>query len=129
MTQKLLNAGKNGEFCYDYKYDILLFKIKNREYFKSFDFDGVVIDMDKEGFLTGVQIFDAAKMFKVPKSALRDIKEWDFRAQIEGKVITVQLSFKAMLRNKEITRISENIQRETSSPIGDSQSVCALATT
>ena len=45
-----------GEVDYDYKHDILFFKTKDRQYSKSIELlDNIVIDVDKSGFLVGIQ--------------------------------------------------------------------------
>ena len=44
IAQKHL-TGK-GEFLYDYKYDILTFKMRNRNYKHSFEFQNFVADVD-----------------------------------------------------------------------------------
>ena len=72
MIQKRLEG--KGEVDYDFKHDILFFKTKEREYAKSIELlDNLVIDVDKEGFLTGIQIFDAAKYLNIDKKSLLNI--------------------------------------------------------
>ena len=52
MEIKHLDAKGNGEVDYDYAHDIILFKVKDREYSKSVEFEDLVLDIDKEGFIT-----------------------------------------------------------------------------
>ena len=66
MANKHLDGKGKGEYSYDYKNDVMFFKIKNRDYLKSIDFDNFVADIDKEGYITGVRIFDATRIFKLP---------------------------------------------------------------
>ena len=62
---------KKGEMDYDYKHDILFFKTKDRKYSKSIELlDNLVVDVDKEGFLVGIQIFDASLYLNVDKKNL-----------------------------------------------------------
>ena len=49
------NFEGKGEFDYDYKHDILFFKIKEREYGKSIETNNLIIDIDKEEYLVGIQ--------------------------------------------------------------------------
>jgi uncharacterized protein YuzE len=69
-----MNAKSNRNTCritYDRAYDVLTLRIGEREYNKSIESDNVVLDLDKEGRITGVRIFDAAKMFGIDKRTLK----------------------------------------------------------
>ena len=127
MTKRHLNARGKGEYTYDYDNDILLFKIKNRDYKISIDFGNLVFDVDTEGFITGLQIFDASKIFKLPKKALKKIKNFEFNADVEGKVITAQLTFTCEMRNKAITHGQDFIREALSTSIQNSEVVCSVA--
>lgn len=100
MKPKHLDGRGKGEVSYDYKYDILIFKTKNRNYKQSFEFQNFVMDVDEENFITGIRIFDASKVFGFEKHALRDIVYWEFTANIENNVITVKFKFSCKMRNK-----------------------------
>ncbi len=91
-----------GEFIYDYKYDILTFKMKNRNYKKSIEFHNFVIDIDDKNYITGIRIFDASKVFKVSKYVLKHIVKGEFKAIIENKILTININFVGKQRNKLI---------------------------
>ena len=122
MEIKHLDAKGNGEVDYDYAHDIILFKVKDREYSKSVEFEDIVLDIDKEGFITGIQIFNASNMFKVEKESLNEIKNWNFEIKVENNVIFVQLTFEIVKRNKIIERV-QNIIRKSPSLLKNSE-VC-----
>lgn len=122
MEIKHLDARGNGEVDYDYIHDILFFKIKDRDYSKSVEFEDIVLDIDKEGFITGIQIFNASNMFKVEKEPLKEIKKWAFEIKVEDNVIFVQLTFEIIKRNKIIERV-QNIVRKSPSLLRNSE-VC-----
>ncbi len=126
MTMKHLNAKGEGAFDYDYKNDTLFFKIKNRKYDISIEFDDIVVDVDKEGFMTGVQIFGASKMFKIPKEGLRNIKYFEFDTKAEGNIITIRVLFRYARRNKMLIERGENLMREASAPLKDSEVLCTI---
>lgn len=111
MKNKYLDAKGMGEVIYNYDDDILLFKIKDRDYLESIDFDNLIIDLDTKGFITGVRIFDASKLFGLQKVALSKIRYFEFNAKIEGKIVSMQFKFKCEFRNKPITQ-GENLVRE-----------------
>ena len=123
---KHLEAKNKGEVDYDFKEDTLFFKIKNREYLKSIDFDDLVVDIDKEGFITGIQIFGASKLFKLSKEALRNVKHMSFNTKVENKVITLEFQFACMQRNKVVEMRGQNLVRESDSPLTEGDVLCTV---
>lgn len=123
---KHLDAKGKGENDYDFANDVLFFKVKNREYDHSIELDDIVLDVDNEGYITGIQIFDASKMFNIEKDALRNVQKWEFTVRTEGKVIFIQLMFEMVRRNKFIER-GQNLIRESSSLLTDSEVMCGTA--
>ncbi|MCD4760017.1 DUF2283 domain-containing protein [archaeon] len=93
-----------GKVDYDYNYDILFFKISQREYKKSIELDNIVLDVDKEGFIVGMQIFGASKFLNLTKAVLLKIPNWNFQSNVDGKRIEVRLTFQVMVRNKIIEK-------------------------
>ncbi len=125
---KHLNAKGKGEYSYDYRNDILLFKVKDRDYMKSLDFDNLVVDIDKEGFITGLRIFDASKIFRLQKLALKNLKNFEFSAKIEKRIVSIQLRFNSILRNKSTIKQGQDFIREAlRSKINDSEVLCTVA--
>jgi len=100
MEKKHLEA--KGEWDYDFKYDILSFKVKNREYLKSIEINNIVLDLDSENFLVGVQIFEASKFLNLDKRRLRDIPNWRFDGKIEDNIAEMRLTFQVKVRNQII---------------------------
>ena len=128
MTEKQLNALGKGEVIYDYENDLLSFKVKNRDYLKSIDFDNIVVDIDTEGFITGLRVFDATKIFKMEKLTLKNIKHFEFNAKVEDKIISLQLRFTTELRNKISVMHGQDFIREAiNSQIKDSEVQCTVA--
>lgn len=89
-----------GEMDYDYANDILFFKIKNREYDFSVEFQNMVIDIDEEKFIVGIQIFEASKFLRMSKVNLREIPKWRFNAKLENNTIEIRLDYQLKVRNK-----------------------------
>jgi len=61
------NYAEPGEIDYDFEYDILFFKVKNKEYSKSVEVNNLVIDFDSHNLLSGIQIFEASKFLGLEK--------------------------------------------------------------
>lgn len=128
MKGRYLEAKGMGQYTYDYVNDLLLFKIKDRDYLKSLDFDNLIVDIDKEGFITGLRIFDASKIFNIPKLALKNIQSFRFNARIEDKKVTIQLEFIPVLRNKPLIKQGQNVVREAiGSEVRNSDVLCTVA--
>jgi len=98
--ERILEA--EGEMDYDYVNDILLFKIKDREYNFSIEFQNMVIDIDNEKFIVGIQIFDASKFLKISKEHLRKITKWQFKARLQSNQFRIDLYYQIVIRNKTI---------------------------
>ena len=122
-----LDGTGNGETKYDYSNDVLLLKIKDRDYKKSIELDNLVVDFDSEDFIYGLRIFDASKVLELPKESLRNIQKFDFKAMVEDNIIYIKLSFVATLRNKGLIRQGQDIVREAETDIEDSEMVCTVA--
>ncbi len=99
-----------GEMNYDYVNDLLFFKVKDREYDFSFEFQNMVIDVDKEKFITGIQVFDASKFLGMQKINLREIPKWQFKARINKGIIELRLFYQLKIRNKTIEKTPIIIQ-------------------
>lgn len=96
-----------GKFDYDYIHDILLFTIKDRLYDRSIELGDVIIDLDTEENIMGVQIFEVSKQTGISKAHFRDIKKFGFEGVIRKldenrSLIEVKLDFILLVRNKEI---------------------------
>jgi len=102
-----------GEMDYDYVNDILFFKVKGREYDFSMEFQNMVIDVDKEKFIVGIQIFDAAEFLDLQKTDLRSIPKWQFKARIDHGVIEIRLFYQIIVRNRIIEKNPIIIQDNT----------------
>jgi hypothetical protein len=123
-----LNGKGKGEHAYDYAHDILLFKIKNRDYKRSVDFGNIIVDVDTEGFITGLRVIDASKVFGMSKIALKNVKEFGFDTRVEDKVVHIQLRFSAVLRNKSVIQQRQDFVREAlHADLRNGEVVCTVA--
>ncbi len=100
MIKNQLRDG-SCEWIYDIQNDLLHFKIKEREYDFSLEFENFVMDVDTQGFITGISIFDATKIFSADKNLLKNIHKIEFQAEIKRGILSVLLRFISTMRNKE----------------------------
>ncbi len=130
MAEKHLDGSGKGEFVYDFNNDILMFKVKDRDYQNSVEFQNFVADIDTEGFVTGIRVFDASYVFGIDKYTLKHIIKWEFKTVVESGMITIRLAFVGQVRNKEIP-VENFTQQLTTSLSGydltDSSVECAVA--
>ncbi len=130
---KIKKLKGTGEVDYDFNNDILFFKTKNREYEQSIELDGIVLDVDTAGFITGVQIFDASNFLKIDKVKLRDIPKWAFNTKAEripesGLIrIEIRIEFKVRLRNKLVEKNPIILPQPVDISLPDSELVCVAA--
>jgi uncharacterized protein YuzE len=87
---------------YDFQNDILYMSAKQREYEFSEEVDELVIDLDKNKKIIGLEIFDASEKFNIDKVKLQNLKgsKWLFEA--DKKKLYIKISLTIILRNKEI---------------------------
>ncbi|MBI2232924.1 MAG: DUF2283 domain-containing protein [Candidatus Aenigmarchaeota archaeon] len=115
-----------GEMDYDYSNDILFFKSKNREYSRSKEFSNIVLDINKDDFIVGIQIFDASKFLRIPRIALRNVPKWQFQATILDNKIEIRLVFQVVYRNKRIEK-NPIIMTETEDNLPNSRLIAVEA--
>lgn len=121
MNKKL--EALKGEFLYDHQYDILTFKLKDRNYKMSIEFQDFVIDIDDKGFIIGIRIFDASRVSGLSKIALRNMKHGEFNASIQDNIVTVRFKFVAVLRNRimPLFKETERFTQQFTAPLGKNQ--------
>ncbi len=114
-----------GEMDYDFKHDILFFKTKDRKYAKSIELlDNIVVDVDKEGFLVGIQIFDASEFLNLDKKELLSIPKWVFNANVyDGNKIDIRLTFQIKVRNKIVEK-NPIIAQQINQKLPNSEMIC-----
>lgn len=123
---KQLRANGKGKFTYDTKNDLFCFKVDERDYDHSIEFDEIIIDLDSKGIVTGIRIFDASEIFQVQKEVLEKISHFEFTTKVEDKVITVHLKFTSS-NEKEKMIHGYDFVREASRSLQDAE-VYASAT-
>ena len=102
-----------GIYDYDYENNILLFKRKNGSYDHSRDYDGFIIDLDIDKSIRGIQLFDASKMLRISKTALKNIIQFEFFIETKENLLSVQLRFKTEERNKFALHYYQDFIRES----------------
>ena len=63
--------GKRKIFSYDGKYDILYLRLKDTDYNNSVEFPNAVVDLDKDGLVICIRIFEASKVFGISEDLIQ----------------------------------------------------------
>jgi len=131
MNGKKKELKEKGEFDYDYQHDTLFFKVKDRPYDKSIEMGSLVVDIDEEGFVVGLQIFGASDYFRIGKNHLRIANMWKMWANVEKvseseSVIEIRLLFQVLVRNR-IVEQRPIITQSVKDSLEDSRVVCVPA--
>jgi uncharacterized protein YuzE len=121
MKERLLKG--KGEWDYDYRYDTLFFKVKDRKYRNSLEMGNLVVDIDSENFVVGLQIFSASKFLGIPKLHLREDVQFQLNAKIDKGIIQVSLAFNIKIRNHIIQKNPIFVQPNTEG-LPNSQLLC-----
>jgi uncharacterized protein YuzE len=121
MKSKYLKG--KGEVDYDYKYDTLFFKTANREYAQSIEADNIILDVDKKGFIVGMQILEASKFLNASKLGLLKVAQWKYRAKVHEGKIEIRLVFNIVIRNKIVEK-NPIIMQPTNQSLPNSELVC-----
>lgn len=117
--ERHLDARGKGELSYDYVHDVLIFKIKDRDYKMSVEFQNFAIDIDSEDFVTGIRIFDVSKVSGLKRIVFKNLIHGEFKASIKDKIISVRLNIVGKLRNRIIPIFSkeQNFTQQISAPV------------
>jgi uncharacterized protein YuzE len=70
--------------------DLFLYH-NNIKYESSVDLGNVILDLDAEGSPIGLEILDASKLFKVPKSSLQNIQTVKAEISISSEIIEIKI--------------------------------------
>ena len=125
MKLKHLEATEKGAMDYDLENDILFLKVAGRTYARSVELDDIVVDLDQEGAVIGVQVFDVSALFALDKAVLQHVQQWQFSVKIEQNVITIQIFLEFHANGKVVERM-QNLVRESPLASENSEVVCAL---
>lgn len=93
-----------GKYDYDEEYDILYVGAPEKGYAYSIEIDNGVVDIDKEGKICGIQIFDASECLGVEKECLRKKHKWSFSAEVYENRLILRVIVQIRQKNKIIEK-------------------------
>jgi hypothetical protein len=93
-------------FDYDLENDSLFFNYKGIDYKKSTRIANIILDLGVDGSPVGAEILNASKMFKVPKSAIKDLKSFHAEISISKETIEMKFTISVVVRNRKTEKFA-----------------------
>jgi uncharacterized protein YuzE len=93
-------------FDYDFENDSLFFNYKGIDYKTSIMIDNIILDLGVDGSPVGAEILKASKMFKVSKSAIKNLKNFYAEISISKETIEMKFTIAVIIRNRETEKIA-----------------------
>src|SRR5659263_148057 len=93
-------------FDYDLENDSLLFNYKGIDYKTSIRIDNIILDLGVDGSPVGAEILNASKMFKVPKSAIKNLKNFYAEISISKESIEMKFTISVVVRNHKTEKFA-----------------------
>lgn len=116
---------KTAKWNYDYQEDILYIRVNNENYLESLETEDIIIDLNNNNKIIGIEINKASIKFKLDKISLKNIKNGIFKIITKKNKIEISLQIKSSIRNKT-TSSNLNIQKLISKSLIPSESSFAI---
>lgn len=100
----MVHKSTANKYDYDFQNDTIFFYVDNDKYVSSMDLDGIILDLNEDNFIMGIEILNASKKFNSSKAGLRDIHHFSATIEISKKNIEVSMKLEIVKRNKLIDR-------------------------
>jgi uncharacterized protein YuzE len=95
-------------FDYDLENDSLLFNYKGIDYKTSIRIDNIILDLGVDGSPVGAEILNASKIFKVPKIALKNPKNFYAEISISKESIEMKFTISVVVRNHKTEKFASS---------------------
>ena len=86
----------------DFQIDSLLVYSGETTYKESIELDGIIIDVNNEDNLTGIEVLDVSQKFNISKTDILNIKQFNGIIEINKETIKITMKIKFSKRNKLI---------------------------
>jgi uncharacterized protein YuzE len=96
-------------FDYDLENDSLLFNYKGTDYKTSTRIENIILDLGVNGAPVGAEILNASKMFKVPKSAIKNLKNFYAEISISKESIEMKFTISVVVRNHKTEKTATSL--------------------
>lgn len=100
-----------GRYRYDPEYDTLTYRLDGR-YARSLELDDVVLDLDPDGAIIGLRVFEASSLFGLDRANLAQVSDFRFSAQRADGVVSIDVSFVPLSNGEPLLRQRQSIVRD-----------------
>jgi uncharacterized protein YuzE len=96
-----------SKFDYDFENDTIFFYGTDKKYKTSIDIDDIILDVGEDNSAIAIEILDASKKFKVPKSDLSNILHFNAEISVSKETIKVIMKLVIKKRNGLVNKFTE----------------------
>ena len=96
-----------SKFDYDFENDTIFFYGTDKKYKTSIDIDNIILDVGEDNSAIAIEILDASKKFKVPKSDLSNILHFNAEISVSKETIKVIMKLVIKKRNGLVNKFTE----------------------
>jgi uncharacterized protein YuzE len=96
-----------SKFDYDFENDTIFFYGIDKKYKTSIDIDDIILDVGEDNSAIAIEILDASKKFKVPKSDLSNILHFNAEISVSKETIKVIMKLVIKKRNGLVNKFTE----------------------
>lgn len=126
MTETIIKR-KVDAADYDAQNDSFFVYSKEAKYKSSIDLGDIILDIDEDNSIMGVEILGASLKFGISKYDVQHYRRLNVTIEITEKVIDVKLTLSFLKRNTEVSRFTEaSAINSISLPVG-SESLAIVA--
>lgn len=91
-----------GKIDYDHLNDSIFLFAESEEYkISKMIGNNIIIDFNKDGQVTGLEVLSASKVFRMSKEALRNLKNVKLRLEVTEESVTMHLIMTSLVRNAQ----------------------------
>jgi len=88
-----------GEHNYRFEDDILFIRPLSRDYSSSVQLENFILDLDAEGKIVGIELFNASKLFNIPKAFLKNILKGNVQIVVDNNILRIEIKLESEVRN------------------------------
>ncbi len=107
-----------GKMDYDEENDLLFFSLTRSEYLHSLELHDIIVDLDKENKIMGIEMFNAAKLLNVSPNSIIDTIQCMINIIVHKGKLQIHFFFK-IEHHGEIIQKEQVITQVISSSIPD----------
>ena len=94
-----MKSAKKAKVRYYFEEDIFSGRPLKRSYDSSFLIGDFIFDIDKKGRISGIEILNASRLFKIPRRFLKNMESGRIELEVNDEVIKLNILIRTFIRN------------------------------